>query len=256
MFYYGDPYPTPFPRAHRGGFPEVSFLRSVSMSDQSSHQDPGPSRKFLPEVKRLESRVLLSRQVRFPDGTSFSIPTFVRLPRTGGVSEQSGTVLNIGVGQPTTNAVQVTDEGQGHLRAEWNGGHVHSLTGIQATVVQTRRSRSNQITFRLTSPRTGPTAVAVGLHVPTDAALGSEGRHPLRVALKRTSGVAVQSGSVLTVTVDKSTTNTVEISNRGGGAVEVEWNGGAVHSFKGVATIVVDTRKARENLVALDHVTH
>ena len=70
------------------------------MSDQPSLQGPGPSRKFLPEVKPLESRLLLSRRVSFPDGTSFIFPTFTHLPRTGGVSEQSGTVLGIGVGQP------------------------------------------------------------------------------------------------------------------------------------------------------------
>jgi hypothetical protein len=227
-------------------------LRSVSVSDQSSHQDPGRSRKFLPEVKPLESRLLLSRQVRFPDGTPFSFPAFPRLPRTGGVSEQSGTVLGIGVGQPTTNTVQVTDEGQGGIQAKWNGGPVHSLTGIQATVIQAQRARSNQIKFNLTSSRTSQAAVAVGLHVPTDAALASEGGHPLG---RRTGGIAVQSGSLLTVTVNKRTSNTVAISTSGGGAVAVEWNGGAVHAFKGVATIVVDTQNARKNLVALDDVT-
>ena len=93
------------------------------------------------------------------------------------------------------------------------------------------------------------------MHVPTDAALASEGGHPLRL-IGRTSGIAVQSGSVLTVTVNKRTSNTVEISDSGGGAVAVEWNGGAVHLFTGVATIVVDTQNARKDLVALDDVTH
>ena len=86
------------------------------MSDQPSLQGPGPSRKFLPEVKPLESRLLLSRQVSFPDGTSFIFRTFLRLPRTGGVSEQSGTILGIGVGQPTTNTVQVTETARGVSR--------------------------------------------------------------------------------------------------------------------------------------------
>ena len=225
------------------------------MSDQPSLQVPGPSRKFLPEVKPLESRLLLSRQVSFPDGTSFIFPTFNRLPRTGGVSEQSGSILGIGVGQ-TTNTVQVTDDGQGAVRADWNGGPVHSFTSIKSTVIQAQRARINQITFNLTSPRTSPTAVAVGLHVPTDAALPSEGSHPVKARFHRTSGIAVQSGSVLTVTVNKRTTNTVEISNSGGGAVAVEWNGGAVRSFAGIATIVVDTQNARTDLVALDDVTH
>jgi hypothetical protein len=226
------------------------------MSDRSSHQDSGPSRKLLPEVKPLESRLLLSRQVSFPDGTFFSVPTLPRLPRTGGVSEQSGTVLGIGVGQPTANNVQVTDDGQGIIEAHWNGGPVHSLTGIQATVIEAQRARTDRITFKLTGTRTGPTAVAVGLHVPTDTARSNEGGQPLRVIRQRTSGIAVQSGSLLTVTVNKPTTNTVEMSTNGGGAVEVEWNGGAVHAFTGVGTIIVQTRNARTDLVALDDVTH
>ena len=225
------------------------------MSDQSSHQDLGPSRKFHPEVKPLESRVLLSRQVSFPDGTSFSFPTFLHLPRTGGVSEQSGTILGIGVGQRTTNTAQVTDDGQGGIQAEWNGGPIHSFSSIKSTVIQAQRARNNQITFNLTSTRTSPAVVAVGSHVPTDAALPSESAHPQKVRIPRTSGIAVQSGSVLSVTVDKRTTNTVEISNSGGGAVAVEWNGGAVHSFAGIATIVVDTQNARKDLVALDDAT-
>jgi hypothetical protein len=228
------------------------------MSDQSSLQGPGPSRKFLPEVKPLESRLLLSRQVSFPDGTSFIFPTFPHLPRTGGVSEQSGTVLGIGVGQRRTNTVQATEDGQGGIQAEWNGGPVHSFTGIRSSVIQTERSRSNQITFNLTSPRTGPTAVAVGLQVPTDAVLPSEGATPEKLGVlkvRRTSGIGVQSGSVLTVTVNRRTTNTVEMSNSGGGAVAVEWNGGAVHSFAGIATIVVDTKNAPKDLVALHDVT-
>jgi hypothetical protein len=232
------------------------LLRSVSMSDQSLHQGPGPPRKFLPEVKPLESRLLLSRQVSFPDGTSFIFPTFVHLPRTGGVSEQSGTILGIGVGQPTTNTVQVTDDGQGGIQAKWNGGPVHSFTGIRSSIIQTERSRSNQITFNLTSTRTSPTAVAVGLHVPTDAALPGDGAHPVNARIHRTSGIAVQSGSALTVTVNKRTTNTVEFSNSGGGAVAVEWNGGAVHSFAGIATIVVDTHNGTKDLVALDDAIH
>ncbi len=227
------------------------------MSDQPSLQGPGPSRKFLPEVKPLESRLLLSRQVSFPDGSSFIFRTFLHLPRTGGVSEQRGTVLGIGVGQPTTNTVQVTETGQGGIQAQWNGGPVHSFTGIRSSVIQTERSRTNQITFNLTSSRTSPTALAVGLQVPTAAVLPSVSANSQKVRvpeIRRTSGSAIQSGSVLTVIVDKRTINTVEISN-GAGAVAVEWNGGAVHSFEGIATIVVDTQNARNDLVALHDVT-
>jgi Bacterial cellulose synthase subunit len=227
------------------------------MSSEPSYHGPAASRKFFPDVKPLESRLLLSQsqKVSFPDGSSFVFPLFMHLPRTGGASAQTGTVLGIGVGQPKTNTVQVTADGEGNVQAEWNGGPVHSLTGIKSTVIETERARTNQITFNLTGQRTSPTAVAVGSNVPTDAAIARAGGHPLNVRIRRTSGVAVQSGSVLSVTVNKPTADTVEISNDSGGAVEVEWNGGAVHSFTGVATIVVDTRNATKDLVALDDAT-
>jgi hypothetical protein len=227
------------------------------MTDKPSHHGPVASRKFLPEVKPLESRLLLSQsqKVSFPDGSSFAFPLFRHLPRTGGVSVQRGTHLGIGVGQPTANTVQVNDDGQRDVQAEWNGGPAQSFTGIHSIVIEAQRARDNQITFNLTGHGTGGAAVAVGSHVPTDATLASEGRHPLIVDIRRTSGAGIQSGSVLTVTVNKPTSDTVAISNDGGGSVAVEWNGGHVHSFTGVATIVVDTRNARKDLVALDDVT-
>jgi hypothetical protein len=227
------------------------------MSAKPSNQSLAASRKFIPELKPLESRLLLSQsqRVSFPDGTSFVFPNFNRLPRTGGVSVQTGTVLGIGVGQRSHNAAQVTDDGSGDFQAEWNGGPVRSFTSVKSIVIEARRARSNQITFNLTGQRTGPTAVAVGSEVPTQAVSASEGRHPLNVRIRRTSGSAIQSGSILTVTVDNPTTNIVAISNNGAGAVEVKWNGGAAHSFTNVATIEVDTRKATNDLIALNDVT-
>ena len=225
------------------------------MSEKPFDQSRAASRNFSPEVKPLESRLLLSRsqKLTFPDGTTIFAPLESHLPRTGGISVQSGSVLGIGVGQSTANMVQATDNGSANLQAQWNGGPVRSFTGVSSIVVETGRARRNQITFNLTGRRTGPTAVAVGSQVRTDAVSAIEAGHPPNV--RRTSGTAVQSGSILTVTVNKPVTNTVEISNNGGGAVEVEWNGGAVHSFSGVETVVVDTRNARNNLVALDDAT-
>ena len=134
------------------------------MSYKPSHQGPTASRRCFPEVKALESRLLLSRSqtVSFPDGSSVVFPVFLHLPRTGGVSVQRGTVVGIGVGQHTTNSVQVTDDGAGDDTDEWNGGPVHSFTGITSTVIQLQRARTNQITIQLTTQRTGPAAVAVG----------------------------------------------------------------------------------------------
>jgi hypothetical protein len=64
-------------------------------------------------------------------------------------------------------------------------------------------------------------------------------------------GLAVQTGSELTVTVNRPNSNVVQL-NDSGGAVQAEWNGGPVHSFSGVETIVVDTRNARKDQVTLD----
>ena len=218
------------------------------MSDHSSGEPP--SRQFLPAVKPLEDRVLLSR------GAGTFAPLFPQLPRTGGVSAQSGTMLAIGVGQPTTNAVQINDDGTGDIQAEWNNGPVHSFSGVGTTVIQSGRARTNQITVHLGNGRTGPVAVAVGSVMATDAAVagGADSRDFAHVA--RTSGLAVQSGSLLTVTVNRPTTNIVRLTDEGGGAVAVEWNGGQAHSFAGVETIVVDTRNARKDQVTLNDPAH
>jgi hypothetical protein len=226
------------------------------MSDNASHQGLGPSRKFVPDVNQLESRFLLSSiaqtDVQDPTGPAppWSIPPI--LPRTGGVFVQTGSVLKIGVGQRTTNTVQVTDDQAGDVQAQWNGGPVHSLTGITTTFILAERARHDQITFTLTSPRTSPTALAVGSQLPTDAAPAHEAGHLLKTTPPlRTGGTAVQSGSVLTVMVNRPKSNVVRITNEGGSAVQVEWNGGSVHSFTGVATIVVDTKNARTEAITL-----
>ena len=90
---------------------------------------------------------------------------------------------------------------------------------------------------------------------PTDRAAANAREHPFNLKTSRTSGSGVQIGSVLTVTVDRPVTDTVEISNDGGGAVATRWNGGTVHSFTGVETIVVDTQNATKDLVAIDDTT-
>jgi len=227
------------------------------MNDKPSHEGSSATRKFCPEVKLLENRVLLSQSqhVDFPDGSSFNFFLFQNLPRTGGVSMQSGSVLGIGVGQPKTNSAQVTDDGVGDDTVEWNGRPTQSFTGIKSTVIQIERAKTNTVTFHLVAPRTSPDAVAAGSNVPTDAVLASEAGHRQQLVRLRTNGAAVQSGSLLTVTVDKTKSNIVEISNEGGGAVAVEWNGGSAHSYTGVSTIVVDTKNAPKDLIALDDTT-
>jgi hypothetical protein len=161
-------------------------------------------------------------------------------------------MLAIGVGQPRSNTVQVTDDASGHIQADWNKGPVHTFSAITTTVIQAERARVNELTIHLTSSRTGPASAMVGSLVPTDAAIpgGDQSRNLARHA--RTSGNAVLSGSLLTVTVNRPNVDVVQINNEGGGAVQVEWNGGSAHSFSGVETIVVHTKNAREDQVTLD----
>jgi hypothetical protein len=161
-------------------------------------------------------------------------------------------MVAIGVGQRTSNTVQITDDGTGDVQAEWNGGLVHTFSAVRSTVIQTERARGNQLTIHLTSPRTGPTALAVGSLVATETTMPGGGQPRDLVRNARTSGQAVQSGSLLTVTVNRPTSNVVQINNEGGGAVQVEWNGGSVHSFSGIETIVVDTKNASRDQVTLD----
>jgi hypothetical protein len=160
------------------------------------------------------------------------------LPRTGGVFVQTGSELGIGVGQPTFNTVQVTDDHVGDVQAHWNGRPVHSLTGVTTTFIEAERARFDQVMFKLTSPRTGPAQAAVGTELTT-------------LSRTRTSGIAMQSGSVLTVVVDRPSANVVEIVNEGAGNVQVEWNGGMVHSYQGVSTIFVDAINARKDDIIL-----
>jgi hypothetical protein len=206
-------------------------------------------------VNPLESRLLLSQQVFFPDGSHVVFPLFSRLPRTGGTALQSGTALTVGVGQPTTNTAVFQSVGAGTLTVEWNGRQPRSFTGVDATLVQIAGARRDEVTFHLTNPRTSGTAIATGLVDATPTVSAKTLAHPVHdLGLRsRTSGTAVQSGSVLTITVTAPKLSTVEISSLNfGQAVQAEWNGGAVHDFSGVSTIIVDLKNGRKDLVGLD----
>ena len=122
---------------------------------------------------------------------------------------------------------------------------VHSFTGVQTVEVFTRRAQNNLVTITLPDPPAdaGPARAEPGSRTGTldlKAAIG-----------RRTGGTAVLTGSVLTVMVNKPSANKVQILDEGS-AVQVEWNGGSVHPFAGVATILVHTEKATKNDVILD----
>jgi hypothetical protein len=53
-------------------------------------------------------------------------------------------------------------------------------------------------------------------------------------------GTAVQTGTFLTVTVNK-TNNTVQVLDDGAGDITVKWNGGASHFFSGIDNVTINT---------------
>jgi hypothetical protein len=223
------------------------------MSDRSSHQAQSASRKFVPDVNPLENRLLLSQTVTFPDGSSFVFPTFNRLPRTGGTFLQSGTALTIGVGQRTSNTVNISEQAVGSATVEWNGLASHSITGVQSILVQAGKSGHDQITINTGNPMALATTGASGA-VP---ALGfaREVSHPVHALFAaRTSPTAVQTGTVLTVTVTSPRLTALEISSWNfGHQVQLESSGSAQPIFTDVSTINVDIRNGTNDFVALDN---
>jgi hypothetical protein len=189
---------------------------------------------------------LFSREPNPPPPT---VPVLgLRLPRTGGASIQVGAVVDIGVGQRSGNTVQINDDGAGSYRAKWNGGPVHSFAGVQAVAVFAKRAAHDQIKINLADQSAASPLAERHVNARADVVDANAGAAPAgRVA--RTSGTAIQSGTALSVTVNKPTSNQVLILDQGGGAVEVEWNGGAVHSFTGVTTILVQAQRARNDQV-------
>jgi hypothetical protein len=200
----------------------------------------------------LESRLLLSRQVGFPDGVSFIFPTFRSLPRTGGALIQSGTALTLGVGQRTSNTVNITDAGLAAQTVEWNGRAQHDVDNTHAFLVQARASRRDLITIDLgaspafASPAASSTTTATG--VPREQS------YLLSALLRpRTGPTVVLSGSLLNITITSRKINEISISSSGAGQVEAQWKRGAAQMFTGVSTIIVDIRNGTPDFVALDN---
>ncbi len=224
------------------------------MRDRSSHQSESTPRKFVPDMVALEGRVLLSQTVAFPGSTSVVFPTFTRLPRTGGALLQSGTALTLGVGQRTSNTVNVANLGGQAVSVEWNGRPVHSVTNIQAILVQAAVSGRDQVLVDLGAATAlataGPSGVTPALGFARNVS------HPVHALISpRTSPTAVQTGTVLTIRDTSPRITSLAISSvNSGQQVRVEWSGSGIRSFTGVSTIIVDIRNGRNNFIALDSV--
>jgi len=195
--------------------------------------------RFVPDVSTLESRRLLS-SVAASHGAHPDV--VLRIGR----AVQNGTILSVTVDKPTTNTVQVTNEGAGNIQVDWNGGAVHSFSGVGTIHVYAQKARNDLITFKLTDPVNDSLDAQKCVRTLPAAVSGLPLARPDLIF-----GTAVQSGSTLTITVAKSTTNTVRITALGNGAVQAAWNGGVAHSFSGVEAVVVHAEKATNNDVSL-----
>ncbi len=119
--------------------------------------------------------------------------------------------------------------------------------------IHSQGARKNQFTFNLT----GRAAAAINLAARPSLVSGAvaetaASRPQIRVLHRGTAknhGNATQSGAILSVNVDDPKGNSIQINDAGSGTILVAWNGGAVHSFSGITTIVVNAGKARNDQV-------
>jgi hypothetical protein len=166
---------------------------------------------------------------------------------------QSGTALTIGVGQRTSNTVNLTNGSAGTGLVEWNGRAPHSVTSVQSILVQAAPSRRDKITIDLGSSTALATASASS--TTTDLASPRTHSHSLHaLRLPRTSGTAVQTGTVLDINITSRKINQLAIESWNfGQKVQAEWNGSGLHTFAGVNTIIVVFRNGTSDFMALDN---
>jgi hypothetical protein len=112
----------------------------------------------------LEDRLVPSRVV-----TPLENPLEIRAePRTGGAAFQTGSLLTVDlrnkVGQPGLDTATIVDDGKGDIQVSWDGGPVHSFTGVSQIVLNTARTVTEQVDFRLTAPLTAPLDVQLNLN--------------------------------------------------------------------------------------------
>jgi hypothetical protein len=113
---------------------------------------------FLPRLERLEDRVVPSLWIESPKTP----------PRTGGGAFQTGSLLTVDLrtkaGDPGLETVSIVDDGKGDIQVEWDGGPVHSFTGIGQIVLNSAPISNEQVTFKLTGPLTAPLDVQMNLN--------------------------------------------------------------------------------------------
>jgi len=65
------------------------------------------------------------------------------------------------VATPPKSTVAITDDGKGDFQVEWDGGPVHSFTGVKVLGVEVEGPQSDRVTYDLTGPTSGSDGVAL-----------------------------------------------------------------------------------------------
>jgi hypothetical protein len=89
-------------------------------------------------------------------------------PDTGGAAFQTGSLLTVDlrnkVGQPGQDTTTIIDDGKGGIQVSWDGGPVHSFTGISQIVFNSAQTQNEQVTFKLAGPLATPLDVQLNLN--------------------------------------------------------------------------------------------
>jgi len=125
-----------------------------------------------PYVEVLEERRLFSQVALSPGLVFRTSPGTVQFgslidPRTGGIAQQTGSLLTVDlrnkVGQPGLDTATVVDDGKGDIQVHWDGGPVHSFSGVTQIVISSAPTVTEQITLQLNGPLTTPLSVELNL---------------------------------------------------------------------------------------------
>jgi hypothetical protein len=146
-------------------------------------RQPARRETFVRRFEVLEDRLAPSFLVPIIGDT-----VFMRLPRTGGVAVQSGSLLMVGVataprtspaavqsgsllmGRVAQHAAQsgpetliIQDDGTGNVTVEWNGGPVHAFTGINQIAVAFLTTVTENVSIIVARQVTAPLDVHLNL---------------------------------------------------------------------------------------------
>jgi hypothetical protein len=78
--------------------------------------------------------------------------------------------------------------------------------------------------------------------VPSQLASHALHHHVHIVVHKVHGGTAVQNGASLTISAFNRLANTVQVKDGGAGVIQVNWNGGATHSFRGIDHVTIHVK--------------